>query len=277
MSSACSSAGCLPQHEKTLRAYLESHGIDPDAFANLPDDMQSELLQTLPDTFESRSAASVDCETEASTNGGSPSIRELLQEDIQECETDIAQVSRGSSNDADFSHRESIGFESGNSDDLPSDQEWMQRQQVTSRHAPRSGQGRPSPLNSELRDLLECHGIDVDAFADMPDDIQSEILRTIPNLQDSASPASAGSVSDGSADESEHEYTPQLRQHAASPFESGAAASSPQSYQRHTALSLRPSIAAASPPTDSRIIFSMGFDAALVTRALWYKSPFSSR
>jgi hypothetical protein len=282
MSSGLSS-GCPCLRDRTLRAYLESHGIDPDAFADLPDDMQSEFLQSLPDSFGSTSEASGDDEAGASADEGSPSLRVQLQGDVQGSEPGSAQVSRGSGGDADLSQHESAGCGSDNSADLQSYQGWMQPQQSTRGFEPRPthhGQAhpephfRPLPLNPELRELLECHGIDVDAFADMPDDIQSEILRTIPDLQDSASPASAGSVADSSADESENETAPHLQQQASPMLALGAAASSLQTHTQRPAPSLRPSPAAAPPPTDSRVIFSMGFDPALVARALRCKIPF---
>jgi hypothetical protein len=279
MSSGRSSAGCLHPHDRTLRAYLESHGIDPDAFADLPDDMQSEFLQSLPDAFGNTSEPSADEDVRATSDEGSPMLREQEQEDVLGFQPGSAQVSHDSGDDitGDFSHRESVDYESDNSTDLHSDQGWMQRQQAVPglelrpahhSHAQLGQHFRPTALDPELRELLESHGIDADAFADMPDDIQSEILRAIPDLHDSASPASAGSAAGASADESECEYTPQLRPRAASPSQRSAAVPSPQIHTQRPAISVRPSPAAASPPTDSRVIFSMGFDPALVARAL---------
>jgi hypothetical protein len=269
MSSGRSSAGSLDLHDRTLRAYLESHGIDPDAFAELPDDMQAEFLQSLPDNFgntlgsatlagSEAGCASVDegSVDEGSVDEGSPSPRERVQQVAQGFEPDSALISDSSCDDAD-SYRESVGYESDNSAVMQSDQPWMQPQHAApGLHHRSSHRGQAHheqhilapPLNPELRELLESHGIDADAFADMPDDIQSEILRTIPDLEDSAS---AGYIS---GDNSESDLYMQT--------------SLQERDSERPSLSLRPSPAVAPPPTDSRVIFSMGFDPALVTRAL---------
>jgi hypothetical protein len=292
MSSGRSSAGSLDLHHRTLRAYLESHGIDPDAFAELPDDMQTEFLQSLPDNFRNtlgsatlagnEAGASIDEGSvdegsvdegsvyEGSGDEGSPSPREQVQQVVQGFEPDSALVS--DSDNADSSYRESVGYESDNSAVMQSDQPWMQPQHVESGLHHRSshrGQAHHEqhilapPLNPELRELLESHGIDADAFADMPDDIQSEILRTIPELEDSAS---AGYIS---GDNSECDFYMQTSsQERTLPLEPGSVTVSPQIYPERPSHSLRPSPAVAPPPSDSRVIFSMGFDPALVTRAL---------
>jgi hypothetical protein len=265
MSSGRSSAGSLDLHDRTLRAYLESHGIDPDAFAELPDDMQTEFLQSLPDNFGNTlgsatlagSEAGCASADEGSVDEGSPSPRERVQQVAQGFEPDSALISDSSCDDADSSYRESVGYESDNSAVMQSEQPRMQPQHAARGLLHRSshrGQAHHEqnilspPLNPELRELLESHGIDADAFADMPDDIQSEILRTISDLEDSAS---AGYIS---GDNSESDLYMQTSLQERNP--------------ERPSLSLRPSPAVAPPPTDSRVIFSMGFDPALVTRAL---------
>lgn len=239
-----------------FRAHLLRHHLDPDAFAELPDGTQTEILQTLGD-MEAPSEVLAGAHGAASLDEGS-----LVQQGDglrAQCDRDRAHSSQGSWSDADDENDGGAELESGL-------EQWMQAQYAApvlerDHQAP----ANPSALPPDLLQLLQRHGIAVDAFADMPQDIQSEILQSLSEFDDSASQMSADSEDSLSAEYRRHE----LEQLMATP----AAAPGPV-YPERATLPHRPSPVVPTPPLDSRVIFSMGFELALVRRALRYPPPF---
>ena len=99
----------------------------------------------------------------------------------------------------------------------------------------------------------------------MPQDIQSEILQALSELDDSSSRLSAGSDVSDAADIGEHEISQQLTL--------STSLMSVRDNPEQPMMSPRPAPAVAPPRSDSRVIFSMGFDHALVSRALRCSTP----
>jgi hypothetical protein len=249
---------------EALRAHLESLDIDPDAFAGLPDDMQDEILQTVPHLEQSALPVS------ARVAGGESSLG--LREQVQDgqgirCEREershgsrdgsVNSAENGSDYESDLEQYEAAP-QRGPSHPYQSHAEPAMRTILTP---------NPNPnLDPDLLQLLQSHGIDADAFAGMPDDIQSEILMMLPDAEDSASQLSSGSEGGAGGGAA---YT---RQQPA-PVGFGAAVMTPSSSSER-AIIPHPSPAAAPFASDSRVIFSMGFDPALVSRALRCNNSF---
>jgi hypothetical protein len=114
----------------------------------------------------------------------------------------------------------------------------------------------PAKNNLDPGLLQLLHIIDADAFAGMPDDIQSEILMMLPDYEESALQLSSGSEG-GAA---------YRRQQPAPLGFSAAVVTPPSSSERPIFPHSSPAAASFAP--DTRVIFSMGFDPALVLRAL---------
>ena len=240
-------------HSAAFRAHLLRHHLDPDAFAELPDGTQTEILQTLGD-MEAPSEVLAGAHGAASLDEGS-----LVQQGDglrAQCDRDRAHSSQGSWNDADDENDGGAELESGL-------EQWMRAQHAAPVH-PRDHQApaNPSALPPDLLQLLQRHGIAVDAFADMPQDIQSEILQSLSEFDDSASQMSADSEDSLSAEYRRYELE-------GLGMATPAAAPGPVHPERAT-LPHRPSPVVPTPPPDSRVIFSMGFELALVRRALRY-------
>ncbi len=233
---------------ETIRAHLESLDIDPDTFAGLPHDMQSEILQTVP-----RLEQSVVPVSARDTGGESLGLREQLQD---------GQGIRCEGEERSHDSRDGSVSSAANSSDYEID---LEQYEAALQHGPshpyQSHATIPPPnLDPHLLQLLHAHGIDADAFAGMPDDIQSEILMMLPDEEDSASQLS--SCSEGGAAHRRQPPAP-----LGVPLGFGAAVMTPP-YSSERPILTHPSPAAAPFASDSRVIFSMGFEPALVSRAL---------
>jgi hypothetical protein len=245
MSSGHTAASTLDA--ETLRAHLESLDIDPDTFAGLPDDMQDEILQTVPRLEQSVLPVSARV-----AGGESLGLRGQLQD---------GQGIRCEREERSHDSRDGSVGSAENGSDYEMD---LEQYEAAPQHGPshpyqsnaEPAMRTPPTPNPDLLQLLRNHGIDADAFADMPDDIQSEILMMLPDEEDSASQLSSGSEG-GAA----------YRRQQPPPMGFGAAVMTPPSSSERPILP-RPSPAAAPFASDSRVIFSMGFDPALVSRAL---------
>jgi hypothetical protein len=252
---------------EALRAQLDSLDIDPGAFADLPHDMQVEMLQTIPRLGQSVSPASAGGAGGESSNQWSQSLglREQLQ-DGQRIHRDREEM--------DHDSRYGSVNSTVNGSDYESD---LEQYEAAPQHGPiHRDQSHAEPTNPNLDpdvlQLLQQHGIDAHAFVGMPDDIQSEILMMLSDVEDSASQLSAGSEGGGgggagpSAFADQHEHVPYMWQQPAPVGFSATVVTPPSSSERPILSHTSP--VAAPFPSDSRVIFSMGFDPALVTRAL---------
>ena len=227
---------------ETLRAHLESLDIDPDTFAGLPGDMQDEILQTVP-RFE-QSVLPVSARV---AGGESLGVRGQLQD---------GQGIRCEREERSHDSRDGSVGSAGNGSDYEMDLEQYEAAPQHGPSHPYEPHAEPAKNNLDPGLLQLLHIIDADAFAGMPDDIQSEILMMLPDYEESALQLSSGSEG-GAA---------YRRQQPAPLGFSAAVVTPPSSSERPIFPHSSPAAASFAP--DTRVIFSMGFDPALVLRAL---------